>query len=154
MTFVCDAMLGKLAKYLRMLGLDTVFITKTDYLNNFKNEPEKPIFLTRRSIGSMPYDTCISIKSEHVDEQLREIRDLIKPFIHEDMLMSRCIRCNMPLDDAKKIEIEQFVPEYVFHHYDKFKACPSCKKVYWKGSHTEHMTEWMEEFLKPEKEKQ
>ncbi|MCX5807849.1 MAG: Mut7-C RNAse domain-containing protein [Proteobacteria bacterium] len=147
MKFVCDAMLGKLARYLRMLGIDAPYIHNIEHLKSCKNEPEKPIFLTRRLIGSVPYDICFSIKSEHVEEQLREIRDLIKPFIHEDMLMSRCIRCNMPLDDVKKIEIEQFVPEHIFHNYDKFKACPSCKKVYWKGSHTEHMMGWIEKLL-------
>lgn len=148
MTFVCDAMLGKLAKYLRMLGIDTPYIHNIEHLKSCKNEPEKPIFLTRRPIRSVLYDTCFSIKSEHVEEQLREIQDLIKPFVHKDMLMSRCIRCNMPLNDVKKIEIEQFVPEHVFHNYDKFKACPSCKKVYWKGSHTEHMMGWMKKLLK------
>ncbi|MEI6153539.1 MAG: Mut7-C RNAse domain-containing protein [Deltaproteobacteria bacterium] len=147
MKFVCDAMLGKLARYLRMLGIDAPYIHNIEYLKSCENEPEKPVFLTRRLIGSVPYDACISITSEHVEGQLREIRDLIKPFIHKDMLMSRCIRCNMPLDNVKKIDIEQFVPEHIFHNYDKFKACPSCRKVYWKGSHTGHMMGWIEKLV-------
>lgn len=147
MTFVCDAMLGKLARYLRMLGIDAPYIKNVSHLESYKNDLKKPVFLTRRSIGSVQYDTCISIRSEHIEGQLSELRDLIKPFIHKDMPMSRCIRCNTPLDDVKKIEIEQLVPEYVFHHYEKFSICPSCRKVYWQGSHAEHMLGWIDKLM-------
>jgi uncharacterized protein with PIN domain len=153
MKFVCDVMLGKLAGYLRILGLDTAYITDIDQLNCYKSDSEKPVFFTRRTPEKVPYDKCISIKSELVNEQLREIRDTIKPFINMDMLMSRCIRCNTTLSDAKKAEIEQFVPEYVLHRHDRFKTCPSCRKVYWQGSHTEHMMGWIEAFMAEVKEK-
>jgi hypothetical protein len=147
MKLACDVMLGKLARYLRIFGLDTTDITDLDQLNHFRNSSEKPIFLTRRLPEKVPYDNCISIKSRFIEEQLREIEGVIKPFIQIDMLMSRCIRCNAALIDVKKTDIEQFIPEYVFHHYERFKTCPSCKKVYWQGSHAEHMMRWIEKFL-------
>lgn len=147
MRFVCDAMLGKLARYLRMLGLDAPYINRLEQLKYHTDKTGKTVFLTRRITKTMPYDSCIIIKSEHVNKQLYEIKDIIKPFIKQDEMLSRCIECNTPLDVVKKNEIEQLVPEYVFHHYDTFRMCPSCRKLFWKGSHTEHMAGWMETFM-------
>ena len=53
--------------------------------------------------------------------------------------MTRCIECNVCLVEAKKEDIEPLVPEYIYHHHDTFKTCPSCRKVYWEGSHADEM---------------
>ncbi|OPY71616.1 MAG: hypothetical protein A4E64_03231 [Syntrophorhabdus sp. PtaU1.Bin058] len=59
--------------------------------------------------------------------------------------MSRCIECNVPLVAAAREDIEHHVPEYIYHHHKDFKQCPSCKRVYWGGSHTEKMKKWIDE---------
>ncbi len=146
MRFVCDDTLGKLAKYLRILGFDTHHVRDINLIKYYKNEADKPFLLTRRLGAKTPYDKCIKIKSDSVDEQLKEIRDMIIPFIQKNMPMSRCLHCNDVLIDIKKIDIEQFVPEYVLHNHERFKSCPSCKKVYWQGTHADHMVEWIEKF--------
>ena len=147
MRFLCDIMLGKLVRYLRMLGLDAPYIRNAGQLKHYSDESSKTIFLTRRTLKDTSFDKCIIIKSVLVDEQLEEIKDILRPLIKSDSIMSRCIGCNTPLVNADKYEIERFVPEYVFHRYNMFSACPVCKKVYWRGSHAEHMMGWIGKFM-------
>jgi uncharacterized protein with PIN domain len=144
MKFICDVMLGKLAQYLRILGLDTVYIRDIKMLETYKEIDEPPYFFTKRS-KMVGYERCIFIKSDKTKEQLKEISHIIRPFIDSGKVMNRCMICNIELIDVAKADIEQLVPEFVFHKYEEFKNCPSCGRVYWEGSHTEHMAEWIEE---------
>jgi len=145
MIFLCDLMLGKLVKYLRILGFDTIYITSVAELDRYKDEYSPPIFFTKRRKQKVPYSNCIFIESNDVFSQLSQIRDIIKPHINGKTLMKRCIQCNIPLNDAEKDDIEGLVPEFIFHTYSIFRTCPVCRKVYWKGSHAEHMEKWIKE---------
>ncbi|MCX8023420.1 MAG: Mut7-C RNAse domain-containing protein [Syntrophorhabdaceae bacterium] len=138
MIFVCDIMLGRLARYLRILGFNTIHIRSKGELEGFvSNEPH--LFFTKRRQGPSLYKNAVYIKSDKGVEQLKEITPIIKPFFNPDLVMSRCILCNRPLTDVEKEEIENLVPEFIYHRYDTFKACPECKRVYWGGTHTERM---------------
>lgn len=147
MIFLCDLMLGKLAKHLRILGLDTIYITSVAELDRYKDEYSPPIFFTKRRRRKVPYSNCIFIESNSVFSQLSEIRNIIKPHIEISTLLKRCTQCNMPLNDVKKDDIEGLVPEFIFHTYSIFRTCPVCRKVYWKGSHAEHMEKWIKEII-------
>ncbi len=146
MIFVCDVMLGKLARYLRMLGLDA------PYLRQGEGRPAPPmegqgLFFTKSSVQTGRPGTVI-VRSNDPREQLFEIKEYIAPHINRSATMNRCIECNVPLAEAKKLDIEPFVPEYVYHHHDEFRICPSCRRVYWEGSHTEEMDLRITEFLR------
>jgi hypothetical protein len=143
MTFICDVMLGRLSRYLRILGLDSPCVKHPDCLNLLKNSEEPPYFFTKRS-GGFTYQKTICIKSDRIMEQLGEVRHIITPYIKPDAVMSRCIECNVPLVTTTRENIEQYVPEYIYHHHEDFKQCPSCKRVYWGGSHTEKMKKWID----------
>ena len=147
MRFICDAMLGKLVKYLRILGLDTIYITALTELNSFKSVDEPPYFFTKRKMQKASYKESIYIQSDNVMDQLNEIKGIIKPYINPETFMNRCIRCNTLLSDAKKNDIEMLVPEFAYHRYNHFKTCQSCKKIYWEGSHVEHMRGWVKEII-------
>jgi uncharacterized protein len=147
MIFLCDVMLGKLAKYLRILGLNTIYITSAAELDGYKDEYNSPLFFTKRKVQKISYSRCIYIESNDVLDQLTEIKAVIKPYIDTKTLMKRCIRCNTLLEDAKKNDIEGLVPEFIFHTYSIFKTCPHCRKVYWEGSHVEHMVKWVQEII-------
>lgn len=147
MRFICDAMLGKLVKYLRILGLDTIYITALTELNSFKSVDEPPYFFTKRKMQNASYKESIYIQSDNVMDQLKEIKGIIKPYINPETFMNRCIRCNTLLSDAKKNDIEMLVPEFVYHRYNHFKTCRSCKKIYWEGSHVEHMRGLVKEII-------
>ena len=146
MRFVCDAMLGKLAKYLRIFGFDTVYAPNAAALERVRtNEPDR-VLLTRRK-GPTGFTTTVLIRSDSAREQLREIKALIEPAIERSAVFGRCIECNAELIEADKSDVEPDVPEFVYHRYAAFKRCPSCKKVYWEGSHTAGMAALLEEML-------
>ncbi len=144
MKFICDSMLGRLAKYLRVLGLDAVYYRPSKKGTDFSFE-EPYYFLTRRK--KPIFRNSIYIKSDHVQDQLREIKHIIKPYIDPSRIMTRCIICNEVLNEIEKEKVEPYVPEYVFHTQDEFRICPKCGKIYWSGSHVENMSRWIKEFL-------
>jgi uncharacterized protein len=147
MRLICDAMLGKLSKYLRILGLNTAHIRLLTELDKYRGEDGPSVFFTRRKTQMMPYKNTLYIKSDNVFDQLKEISGFIKPYVSMETLMSRCLSCNAMLVSVEKGEIEPFVPEYIFHRYAAFKTCPACRKVYWEGSHVEHMKECVKELI-------
>jgi hypothetical protein len=149
MKFVCDAMLGKLAKYLRILGLDAEYIKDLKDLKHYNGQTDAPYFLTRTT-RKMAYERTIFIRSDKVKEQLHEIKEMIRPFIDHDKIMNRCIECNVQLMNVQKNNIEQKVPEFVFHQYGQFRECPKCGKVYWEGSHTTGMKRLIQEIMEAE----
>ena len=146
MKFICDAMLGRLSKYLRILGLDAEYTRDLLVLEQYKEQPDSPYFLTRTT-KSISYERIIFIKSDKVREQLQEIREIIRPFIDSGKIMNRCIDCNVELVVVEKKDIEQMVPEFVFHQYAQFRSCPKCRKVYWEGSHARGMAQLVREIM-------
>lgn len=146
MKFVCDVMLGKLAKYLRILGLDAEYGTGLGLPERYKDETEPPYFFTRRTKG-VRYERAVIIKADKAQDQIREIKAIIRPYVNPQEIMNRCIECNVKLVDVKKIDIEHLVPEFVFHRYGIFRKCPQCGKIYWEGSHTKGMGELVREIM-------
>lgn len=146
MTFVCDVMLGRLARYLRMLGLDAPYMRQGESLQS-TTEGRPHIFFTKSTVKAGRPGTVL-LYNNGPREQLAEIKKYIEPFINPAEMMTRCIECNVPLVNVKKEEIEPFVPEYVYHHHNEFKTCASCRRVYWEGSHASEMHVWVKDFLK------
>lgn len=146
MSFVCDVMLGKLAKYLRLLGFDAIFIRNPEVLKCHGYLDGRRYYLTRRR-KKTGYERTVYIGSEVPLQQLREIKTLIKPHVRPDAVLNRCIECNTELVHVDKKDVEPLVPEFVFHHYERFKRCPSCERVYWEGSHTVSISDILREVL-------
>ncbi len=146
MRFICDAMLGKLAKRLRLLGFDTVYARSEESLIRYRLKEGDRVVLTRRHKLAAPAGT-VHIESERVSEQLREIKEMIRSTIDMDRVLRRCTQCNGELVEVDKTEIEWRVPEFVYHNYARFNACPSCGRVYWEGSHTDGMRRMIAEIL-------
>jgi uncharacterized protein len=144
MRFACDVMLGKLARYLRILGFDAAYVPGNIDLSGLRDQENPRLFLTRRRKAVVSENT-LYIRAENVREQLKELKGLIRPLIDPDKLLGRCIDCNVPLADVKKEVIEHRVPEFVFHTYNAFKICPRCDRVYWAGTHAKQMSQLMEE---------
>lgn len=146
MSFICDVMLGKLAKYLRLLGFDTLYIRSPEGLKDHEYLDGQRYYLTRRR-KKTGYERTVYIRSELPLEQLKEIKELIRPHVKPEAMLNRCIECNRQLVDVDKRDVEALVPEFVFHNYGQFKVCPSCKRVYWEGSHTVSISHMLKEVL-------
>ena len=135
--FVLDVHLGRLTAYLRMLGFDVLFGPKSadDELARIA-QSERRILLTRdrdllkRSAVSHGYWIRESSPRLQVLEVLRrfDLVGSIAPF-------ERCIRCNEPLVCAERAKIEARLPARVRERHTEFRTCPSCERIYWKGSH-------------------
>ncbi len=139
--FIVDANLGRLSRYLRMLGFDTVFdmnLHDPDII--LIAGKEKRIILTR-DLGILKNSRVVRgyfIRSQEPDQQLREVvnkfhlKGQFRPF-------TRCIACNGEIKPISKEEILGRVPEQVHNDFEQFYACTHCSRVYWEGSHHQRM---------------
>jgi len=139
--FVLDVHLGTLAKYMRILGFDSL------YENNYKDDEivklslkEKRTILTKdRGILKRSEVTHgYWIRSTKTDEQLIEVinRFDLKEQIKE---LSRCLSCNSPLREIAKEKVIDRLPRKVREFQNEFYYCRACDKIFWKGSHYTRM---------------
>ncbi len=91
--------------------------------------------------------SVVYVQSDHVRDQIREVFPLISPYMEQRNFMTRCIPCNVSLNEVPRSEVESHVPEYVFHRHDTFRICPSCRRIYWGGSHRVRMSSFIKEVL-------
>jgi uncharacterized protein with PIN domain len=130
--FICDFMLGRLAKWLRLLGFDTSYYRNTNgktIIHHSRNEGRT--ILTRSKVLKEKYSDTILIESENLLDQLKQVTKSLKitsPF-------SRCPVCNEETKKVKKETIEKEVPPYIFEIHKDFKRCPVCSRIFWKGTH-------------------
>ena len=143
MKFLCDQMLGTLAKWLRILGFDTYFanqvIKDIELLEIAKKEERILITRDKELVQRCKKRQIkfISISSIDLDEQLKTTLKNIN--INEDQILTRCTVCNSILEEIDKEKVKGEVPEKVFQYKEKFWFCKNCKKYYWHGSHFDKM---------------
>lgn len=142
MRFVVDVMLGRLARWLRILGFDAVYLRDArDETLIRVAEDEERILLTKdaRLLQRMRVNGYL-VRSRTWEDQLREViaefrlRPLIDAF-------SRCLECNVPLIEVEKECIAPRLPPRVTECCQEFYLCPSCQRIYWSGTHVERMSE-------------
>ena len=148
MKFFCDDNLGKLAKWLRTLGYDTLFrLTIEDGELVSLALKENRIILSRDTKLSRfkIKDKYLLIQSEKPLEQLKQVMDHFKLEVKEDLLFSRCLLCNKPLQKVEKEKIKDRLYPYVHQTQENFVYCSVCDKIYWSATHVERMTEKLAE---------
>lgn len=140
-------MLGKLARELRLLGIDCAYEKELNSNLLFRKAKQSArIFLTRNTKLKTQTGT-IFINSEKVVEQVQQILNtfadnlVIRP-------MSRCLNCNEILIEQAKANIKSKVPFYVYQTCERFYACPKCQKIYWRGTHYQDMQNRVRQYLK------
>lgn len=137
MKFIADVMLGRLARWLRILGYDTLY--DSSYSDDdlfFKAHQEKRILLTRDSdlAGRMNPQYCCFITEPVVSEQIKQVVTQYR-LNTTDYIFSRCTVCNELVQPIDKSSVEGRVPDFVYNSIDQFYHCESCDKIYWAGSH-------------------
>ena len=150
MRFTADRMLGKLAKKLRLLGIDTEYFRSIDEESILEFcRKEGRILLTRdRGLYEKALKNGIDVfllKSDDWKSQLRAIDD--KFGIHSKPY-TRCSICNTLLVKVEKEFVKDKIPEYVYLTQDEFYECPKCRRIYWRGTHVEHMEKELRRVLK------
>jgi uncharacterized protein with PIN domain len=145
MKFLCDHMLGTLARWLRTLGFDTYFSPPLDDVEILKIAWREGRILLTRDAKIAPFGNVkiLLIESTDLDEQLKQVLSAFDLEITDPM--SRCSLCNTPIRDIDKAECEGKVPEGVFENQDEFWFCDQCEKYYWAGSHWDRIMKRVEE---------
>jgi uncharacterized protein len=137
MKFLLTRELGRLAKWLRILGFDTAYASQ-DRAGSIVIQAlkENRLILTRnlRLARSARVKTLL-VESELLKEQIPRILKGLKLAVNSDKMFSRCILCNVELTAVEKETIKGQVPDYVYKTQESFIACPACKRVYWSGTH-------------------
>ena len=153
MKFIVDSNVGRLARWLRIAGFDTVFINDLDdnrlvrlALSEGRVLLTKDTQILKRRVATTGRLKVILIESEKVKEQLRQViktlnlADKIKPF-------TLCLECNQLLVPKDKEEVKGLVPPYIFQTQTQYMQCPACHRVYWRGTHWQRMSRELEKIV-------
>ncbi len=143
--FICDVHLGRLCKYLRMLGWDTLY--SNSYLATeiiAISCQEKRILLSRSYQLTRHKDVTHSYWIRSSDP-LEQIKDLINKLDLSNQAnpLTRCLNCNQLIEPVEKPEIIHRLEARTIKYYSEFFRCPACDQIYWKGSHFENMLDFI-----------
>jgi uncharacterized protein len=149
--FILDVHLGKLARWLRMLGFDTLYRNDYDDPEIVAIAGQEGRTILTRDLGIMKRRAVTHgyhVQSTKPQEQLHEVltryqlHDQIKPF-------HRCIVCNgLLLTVAKETVLDHLEPKTILY-YDEFFQCANCHKIYWRGSHFARMASFIDQLMTP-----
>jgi uncharacterized protein len=150
--FIADAHLGGLARFLRMLGFDTLHENAfaDDEIRRLAHE-ERRVLLTRDRELLKCRDVARGrfVHAVKPLEQLKEVAGRYglargaRPF-------TLCLHCNVPLEEVERASVLQRLPERVAELHARFTRCPGCDRVYWPGSHYSRMRKALGEALSAE----
>ncbi len=136
MRFIVTKETGKLARWLRLLGFDTVYYHDKDIgpLAIQTLREGRTIITRNRHIPHLEKCTVV-VDSNDLHEQLKEVKQRLGLEIDYGRMFTRCTACNEPLSAVAKEMVKASVPELVYRTHQQFMQCPGCKKLYWQGSH-------------------
>ena len=138
-SFAADRTLGKLVKWLRILGFDTICELEISSKLFFDSLEGTRILLTRTKKIQEKFSTyrIVFITSNFLDEQLKQVVDEIGINLADIQPFSRCIHCNLPIGEVNKDDVYGLVPDYIWETQEIFNKCSHCERIYWPGSHAE-----------------
>jgi len=141
MKFVVDCMLGKLAKWLKILGFDTVYLNKAEDrdLLLIARRQQRTLLTKDHGLLEAAKDVrSLFIESDDWPEQLAQVLDTYKL---GDAVRphSRCLSCNVELKIIPKRTARNLVTPFVLERASSFAICPSCERIYWPGTHFRSM---------------
>tara|TARA_B100000315_G_scaffold116653_1_gene106980 strand:+ start:17040 stop:17561 length:522 start_codon:yes stop_codon:yes gene_type:complete len=157
--FLADPSLGRLSKWLRILGYDIVYFSTPLNEQQFfeKARDENRLILTRSGkiitqLNKINDETAQPSESSgllinyyfithnHIEEQLENLiaKGLILQPKH---WFTRCTECNEILKEIGREEVHGKVPDYIRETEESFRQCPHCKKIFWEGTHCKRMKE-------------
>jgi uncharacterized protein with PIN domain len=144
--FLADAMLGRLARWLRLLGFDTAYDAALGDAELARRALEEGrIVLTRDR--ALPEEwrlpRVIVLRAESLREQLRELARALP--LRGGRAFSRCTHCNAPLEDVAREDVAALLPPRVRARQSDFRRCSACGRVYWEGSHVSRIRRALDE---------
>ena len=157
MKFIVDSMLGRLARWLRLLGCDTLYYPRIEDRRLIRIASEEDRVLITRDTRLVRMRGLKHFLLLHENDPFEQLKKVIitfnlNPFeLRKDGIetrpYSRCSLCNTLLQSVPKEQAKPYVPEYVYQTSESFKQCPTCGKFYWKGTHPEQLRKKLMEIL-------
>ena len=154
LNFIVDNNVGKLARWLRMMGYDTLLFGDGDDWEMVRTAlAEGRVILTRDTrimkmgIIASGRLKAVLIQSEEPEQQKRQVVETLnldcrfRPF-------TMCLECNQPLEERSQQQVQNRVPPYVFQTQSQYMECPACHRIYWRGTHWQAMTRKLEKFIR------
>jgi uncharacterized protein with PIN domain len=139
MKFLCDRNLGKLAKWLRILGYDTLYeATDRGFVHQAAQGQRIALTRRRQPVGAAA-GRLLVLEADRADRQIAELVEALSLKPDPANRMTRCLSCNERLCPVAGAEVEQAVPAYVCQTVANFKKCPGCGRIYWPGTHGRHV---------------
>ena len=150
--FIVDANVGKLVRWLRMMGYDAVFFDEPDDGRMVKLAlaqgrtviTRDSVFMKRRAVTSGRVRALL-VAGDDPESQMRDVIGTLhldnnyRPF-------TRCLECNTELNVRDKTDIAQLVPPRVYEKQQQYMACPLCGRIYWRGTHWQAMKKKLYDF--------
>lgn len=136
MKFVADVMLGRLARLMRFAGYDVEYDSGADDDSLLKKSRYR-ILLTRDRplVRRVKPGRVYFVRNVGALTQLSEVESVFPP----PKTGPRCLECNLKIRRIAKAKVEHLTPPYVFRKYTRFFVCPGCRRLYWEGTHFDHM---------------
>ena len=148
--FIVDNNVGKLARWLRIMGYDTLLFNDSDDARMIATAlTEERVILTRDTqimkIGVIESGRlrAILIQSDKPEEQISQVVESLDLDTRSG-LFTVCLECNRPLETRTRQLVKERVPPYVFRTQNQYVECPECHRIYWKGTHWQAMTRKLE----------
>ncbi|MCD6324158.1 MAG: Mut7-C RNAse domain-containing protein [Desulfurococcales archaeon] len=139
--FIVDSMLGDVARWLRMLGYDTLYSRRYEDWRVLQIAEKEGRTIITRDRGLFVKARKRGINAVLIYPEGRTERVLAKIAVKTgiklvfDPSKTRCPYCNVRLERLSRAEALSLVPPKVAAAYDTFWRCPKCGRIYWKGSH-------------------
>ncbi len=139
-------MLGRLARWLRLLGYDTLYYPHIEdrvILRIAREENRTLLTRDTRLVKVRGLEHFLLLEENNPFKQLKSVVETFKLRVSDkdsgegNVPLSRCLICNSVLSIVQRDEVKNAVPEYVYQTSDIFKKCSKCGKLYWKGTHPE-----------------
>ena len=150
--FIVDTNAGKLARWLKMLGYDTLFINDVDDneliaigLNDKRVLLTKDTQIMLQRVVTSGRLKAVLIEDDNPKDQLRQVVRMIK--IDQERKFTRCLECNKLLVPKSKDEVQELVPAYVLETQSQYFQCPVCQRIYWRGTHWQRMNKEMKALM-------
>lgn len=143
---LADFMLGKLARELRLLGIDCAYQKEPDFESTLRKAKKEDRILLTRNTKLRNKESVIFIESEKVAEQVEQFLKIFHDLAINPM--TRCLNCNVVLVETDKASVKLKVPFYVYQTQERFYTCPNCGRIYWRGTHYEDMKNRVNRYLK------
>ena len=149
MRFVADCMLGKLAKWLRMLGYDTRYVpdAQDDELVRIAVRENRVLLTrdTRLCERRMVRRRCVFVDWGSTKQQMTQVLRTLDLRVDPETLFTRCAVCNGEIVPRNKSQVKGQVPPYVYRTQRDYGYCANCDKIYWRGTHVQHVLEALDD---------